>query len=69
MRRKCTGVSLGLLLLSSSGGHNTIIGQVPFLFYFTEEKRQIRQAILDCSLTGGNSVALPEELGSEEDEE
>lgn len=34
-----------------------------------EEKRQVRQAILDCSLTRRNDVALEEELGSEEDEE
>ncbi|XP_022609703.1 ribonuclease P/MRP protein subunit POP5 [Seriola dumerili] len=33
-----------------------------------EEKQQVRQAILNCSLTRGKNEALEDELGSEEDE-
>ncbi|XP_056233461.1 ribonuclease P/MRP protein subunit POP5 [Seriola aureovittata] len=33
-----------------------------------EEKQQVRQAILNCSLTRGKNEALEDDLGSEEDE-
>ncbi|XP_071338292.1 ribonuclease P/MRP protein subunit POP5 [Trachinotus anak] len=34
-----------------------------------EEKQQVRQAILSCSLTRGNNEALEDELGGEEEDE
>lgn len=34
-----------------------------------EEEQQVRKAILDCSLIGGNKEAFEDEFQSEEDEE
>ncbi|KAF0033666.1 hypothetical protein F2P81_013732 [Scophthalmus maximus] len=36
---------------------------------FSEEKQQVRKAILNCSLPGGNKEAFEDELEIEEDEE
>lgn len=40
-----------------------------FYFFFSEEKQEIRKAILNCSLTRGNKEAFQDESESEEDEE
>lgn len=39
------------------------------LFTFTEEKLQVRQAILSCYLPGGAKEEFEDDLESEEDEE